>query len=93
MWIPYTDTVVVVTNDPLVLGAPVPEAPDVSDMQANKPFFDLAKEETSMTGNGGWLCGNVCVGGGWSCGGGWLCGYVGGVGVGAGGECWQGALL
>lgn len=50
MWIPYTDTVVVVTNDPLPEGAAPPTAPEVSERHANAPFYALAKDATPLTG-------------------------------------------
>ena len=41
MWIPHTDTVVVVTCDPIVEGMPLPETTPPDEFEATRPLRDL----------------------------------------------------
>jgi len=48
MWIPYTDTVVVVTCDPVEEGAPPPSAP-VDELRATEPMRELLLQKSPQT--------------------------------------------
>ena len=50
MWLPHTDTVVVVTCDPVTDGAPIPPPPKTSEVEATRPLRELLLSSSAAVG-------------------------------------------